>query len=78
MSKHRVRPTGEGDDFMSAYGPDFEVEMLEDTHAGKRPNSHYSRRAWRQLESRAESRWLRDQLVDWDDWDEGDEYLEAH
>lgn len=78
MSKHRVRPTGKGDDFMSAYGPDFEAEMFDDIQASKRPYSHYSRRAWRHLERRAESRWLRDQLVDWDDGDNGDEFLEAH
>ena len=75
MSRHRVRPVGKGDDFMSAYGPDFDMELFDETEANGRPYGHYNRRAWRQLESRAESKWLRDQLEDWDDWDE---YLETH
>ncbi|MDX1404576.1 MAG: hypothetical protein R3192_08560 [Woeseiaceae bacterium] len=55
--------------------PDFDPEFYDDLEIDDTGKSASSVAAWQRIEMRKESDWLRNQVVDWDDWDE---YFEAH
>jgi len=58
----------EYDDFEPAFGPDFDVDVVdgESDDDLQRP---YNQAAWQRLDERRDAEWLREQLSDWDDWD---------
>lgn len=58
------------DEFEFSYGPDFDIELFDATAVDEIPENDSTLAAWRRIERRQESRWLRNQVVDWDDWDE--------
>ena len=64
----------EGDDIIEFDELDDEMPELQDVEAANDERVVERRnpatRAWQRLEERGESRWLREQLSDWDDWDE--------
>lgn len=57
------------DDFEPSFSPDFDVELDDD--AGNRLVGVQS--AWQRLDERNDDKWLKEQLSDWDDWDESDD-----
>ncbi len=75
MTKHSERPVDEGDEFDFAYGPDFDIELFDETPIDQMPISMYDMRPWQRLDRYMDSKWLREELSDWDDWDG---YFETH
>lgn len=69
MSRRGERSAIEFDESETAYGPDFEIETFDETPIDEPALSDYGKTAWQRVEQCAESRWLREQLSDWDDWD---------
>ena len=65
----------EFDDFDLGLAQDFELDAFDEGDDDVSPSAEYSKSAWQRLDRRWESEWLREQLSDWDDWDE---YFEAH
>jgi hypothetical protein len=72
VTKNTEDSLSEIDEFDFAYGPDFDVELFDDTPIDTIDNASARVSAWQRIESREESRRLREQLMDWD------EYLEIH
>ena len=65
----------EGDEFEELgedLPEDFEVEASagDDEKGDPKPTGKRVENAWQRLDRRGESRWLQEQLSDWDDWDE--------
>jgi hypothetical protein len=50
----------------------FEMEAAgeEDEEVNPGPTGKRLKNAWQRLDRRGESKWLKEQLSDWDDWDE--------
>lgn len=65
----------EFDEFEPGFSPGFELDAVDENAEVTLPGSGYRRNAWQRLDRRWESEWLREQLSDWDDWDE---YFETH
>lgn len=63
------------DELEFSYGPDYDLELFDDTAVDEGQAGDCSLAAWQRIEMRKESEWLRSQVVDWDDWDE---YFENH
>ena len=62
------------DDFDPSFGPEFDVDLVEDVSGTTAAGSKFRQSAWQRLDERRDAAWLREQLSDWDDWDElGDE-----
>ena len=64
---------GDGTDDVLGDGidDDMEGDAVVDTFAdGQAPRAA----AWRRLDERRDDKWLREQLSDWDDWDEDDSH----
>jgi hypothetical protein len=70
MAKHI-----EANDLPVTHEHEFDAELVGDIENGEPSFENHQRSARREIECRAESRWLRDQLTDWDDWDE---YFDIH
>ncbi len=75
MAKSKTDEYEGFDDFESSYGPDSDLELFDDTAVGEARAGDCSLAAWQRIEMQQESKWLRSQVVDWDEWDE---YLERH
>lgn len=60
------------DDFDSSFGPDFETDIVDDVTEETVTRSVYTRSAWQRLDERKDAAWLREQLSDWDDWDDAE------
>ena len=73
MAKRDKEIYDDFDELEYSYGPDLEQELFDDTAVEETPENESSLAAWRRIERRQESQWLRSQVVDWDD---GDEYLD--
>jgi hypothetical protein len=58
-----------------SHGPDYDHELLDETPIDEMLEVVFGEDAKRCVERRAESQWLREQLADWDDWDE---YFDNH
>ena len=56
------------DELEFSHGPDFEIELFEDTPFDDITESDGNLAAWRRIERHTDDEWLRDQLADWDDW----------
>ena len=69
MSRGGERSVIGFDETEIACGPDFEIEPFDETPLDELPFSDFGKTAWQRVERCAESRWLREQLSDWDDWD---------
>jgi len=54
---------------------EYEADEFDENADDTSPEAEYSQNAWQRLDRRWESEWLREQLSDWDDWDE---YFERH
>lgn len=77
MSKYSETTDEEFDDFEFSLTADADLDAVDQDTAVRAP-AICSKSAWRRIEQRRESAWLRDQLTDWDDWDVGETRLEAH
>jgi hypothetical protein len=66
------------DDFDPSFGPDFDVDLVDDVSSATTPGSKYSQSAWQRLDERRDAEWLREQLSDWDDWDEFGDDADLH
>ena len=75
MSKPAVDPAEDFDEIEGSFGADFDPELFDETPIDEMLKSAFGESARRRVERRAESKMLREQLVDWDDWDE---YLDFH
>ena len=61
------------DDFDSPFGPDFDAEIADDVNEEETlTRSAHTRSAWQRLDERKDAEWLREQLSDWDDWDDAE------
>ncbi|MEO1203461.1 MAG: hypothetical protein AAFX10_12185 [Pseudomonadota bacterium] len=67
----------EFEEFDDELPEDFDVEADGENDAGpdRVTSAERAEKAWQRLDRRGESRWLAEQLADWDDWDES---LDAH
>lgn len=72
MAKRDKQVYEEFDEFEFSYGPDVDVELFDDTAVDEIPEGDSSLAAWRRIERRQENKWLRNQVVDWD------EYFDKH
>lgn len=71
MSRLRRRTDGDVDEFDAFQDGDIDIEFLADTAgAGKQKRAAKGKAAWQRVDERREIRLLREQLEDWDDWDE--------
>jgi hypothetical protein len=75
MTKNAPHPSEELDELEYSDGPDYDLELFDETPIDEMLKAAFGESARRRVERRAETAWLRKQLVDWDDWDE---YFEAH
>jgi hypothetical protein len=75
MSKEHEYDADEFDDFDIGFAQDLDRDTYDDGDGDTSRQTGYSKNAWQRLDRRWESEWLREQLSDWDDWDE---YFEAH
>ena len=67
MSKTKNRSEDEYDATEIFADPDLDPESFVETMEERNKRA---RTSWRRLEELKESKWLRAQLSDWDDWDE--------
>ncbi len=56
-------------------GSDLDPELLEAAPDDVTAPKKRDKSAWRRIEQRSETEWLRRELADWDDWGE---YPESH
>ena len=68
MAKRDKQMYEEFDELEYSYGPDFDQELFDDTAVDEVPENDASLAAWRRIERRQESQWLRNQVVDWDEY----------
>lgn len=76
MSKYTETTDDDFDDFEFSLTADADLDAA-DRDTADRAAATYGKSAWRRIEQRRDSAWLRDQLTDWDDWDVGESQLEA-
>lgn len=70
MTKTAVYPSEEFDEIEFSIGPDYGLELFDETPIDEMLEFVFGDDARRNIERHAESQWLRKQLADWDDWDE--------
>jgi hypothetical protein len=75
MTKPALHPPEDFEEFEYPAGADNDLELFDETPIDKMLESAFGETARRRVERRAETKWLRKQLTDWDDWDE---YFESH
>lgn len=68
MAKRDKQMYEEFDELEITCGPDFDQELFDDTAVDEVPENDSSLAAWRRIERRQESLWLRNQVVDWDEY----------
>lgn len=68
----------ESDDFEPSLEGDFDQAELEEKLDEPIAGQPRSQAAWQRLDDRREAAWLREQLEDWDDWDEADRDSDFH
>lgn len=68
MAKHDKQMYEEFDELELSYGADFDPELFDDTAVDEVPENDSGLAAWRRIERRQESQWLRNQVVDWDEY----------
>ena len=66
------------DDFDPAFGPDFDVDLIDEDADVAPTNGETVQAAWQRLDERRDAEWLREQLSDWDDWDDFGDDAELH
>ena len=66
MSKSKTSDYDDGDYADLLSDPDLDAEKFVDAMEEKR---NYSRQSWKRVEELRDSKWLRAQLADWEDFD---------
>ena len=61
---------GDEPDMSLAADPENEFESTQNSPGTRAAKAARPLSAWQRLEERKDDAWLRDQLADWDDWDE--------
>lgn len=56
------------DDLDASFGPEFDEQIADDIDESR--TGKYAQAAWQRLDERKDEQWLREQLSDWDDWDD--------
>ena len=56
------------EEFDSSFGPEFDSGLDDDVDEA--PGKIYVQAAWQRLDERKDDKWLKEQLADWDDWDD--------
>ena len=75
MSKPKDQPSDDFDDFELFSDPDFDAEgFIEAMDEGPTGPAERIGSVRERLEARREARWLREQIADWDDWNDINEH----
>lgn len=72
MNQIAEYPTEYMDESDAAFDPAYDFDFLDDAMDEEEGADLLNESAWRKIERRQESAWLRDQMVDWDDWELND------
>jgi len=64
------------DEFNSSFGPEFDSDLVDDIEDV--PGKVCTQAAWQRLDERNDDKWLKEQLADWDDWDDLGDDAELH
>lgn len=56
------------DDYDVGFGPELDSDISD--FDDDVPERDYVQSAWQRLDERRDAKWLKDQLSDWDDWDD--------
>ena len=75
MAKENEYEADDFDEFDADFVQDVDLENFDETEVVAKRPSKRRQLAWQRLDQRWESEWLREQLSDWDDWDDA---LDAH
>ncbi len=78
MSEPEDRAVDEADELEPSFGADFvdpvDEDLADEVAAFEVDNQQgESRSAWQRLDARREEAWIKEQLSDWDDWDDDTE-----
>ena len=69
MNQIAEYPTEYMDESDTAFDPAYDFDFLDDPLGDDEGTSLLNESAWQKIERRKETAWLRDQMVDWGDWD---------
>ena len=68
MAKRDQEIYEEFDELEYSFASDLDLESLDDGEVEDAPGNDSGMAAWRRIERRQESQWLRNQVVDWDEY----------
>ena len=71
MPRKNDADTDDYDELDGEFEPDYDVDLIEAASVQDITASTMTKSAWQRIEERTESRLLRDQLSDWDEYFDG-------